>query len=161
GPCLHLTVIWGACEMVRSPPWTCRMHGPPSPSLLNSIACAESPATFAVLSRRSAAATVRPNRCSSRSGPPAVISAPPGPRLVQPVPFLELARQVGLGQVLEVLVGERVELVLEAARQHALDLLLPVLLLEPGVVEQLPGARDVLVVELDADVARELVALGV
>src|ERR1044072_5060645 len=81
--------------------------------------------------------------------------------LVQPVLFLELARQIGLGQVLEVLVREGVELVLEAARQHALDLLLPGLLLEPGVIQQFLRARDVLLVELDADVARELVGLGV
>jgi hypothetical protein len=51
--------------------------------------------------------------------------------LVQPVLLLELAGQIPLGEVLEVLVGERVELVLEPARQHALDLGLPALLLEP------------------------------
>src|SRR6266542_1624533 len=81
--------------------------------------------------------------------------------LVQPVAFFELSRQVGLGQVLEVLVGQRVELVLEAAREHTLDLFLPFLLLEPAIFRQLLGAADVLVVELDADVAREAVAVGI
>src|SRR5262245_40926049 len=100
-------------------------------------------------------------RLASAGPPPASRTRSCGDVLVQPVLFLELARQVGLRQVLEVLVRERVELVLEAARQHALDLLLPGLLLEPGVVHQLLRARDVLVVELDADVARELVGLGV
>src|SRR5258705_8908410 len=82
-------------------------------------------------------------------------------RLVQLVLFLELRRQVGLGQVAEVLVGERVELVLEPAGQHPLDLLLPGLLLEPAVLEELLGAADVLVVELDADIAGEAVVLGI
>src|SRR5882724_2317238 len=81
--------------------------------------------------------------------------------LVQPVVLFELSRQVGLGQVLEVLVGQRVELVLEAAREHPLDLFLPFLLLEPAVFRQLLGPADVLVVELDADVAREAVAVGI
>src|SRR5258705_321762 len=54
-----------------------------------------------------------------------------------------------------------VELVLEPARQHALDLGLPALLLEPRVIEELAGAGDVLLVELDAHVARELVRLGI
>src|SRR5882672_2354470 len=66
-------------------------------------------------------------------------------RLVQPVFFFELPRQVGLGQVAEVLVGERVELVLEAGREHPLDLLLPGLLLKPAVLGQLLGPADVLV----------------
>ena len=37
--------------------------------------------------------------------------------------------------IAEVLVGQRVELVLETGREHALDLDLPVLLLEPAVLE--------------------------
>src|SRR5690242_7129082 len=78
---------------------------------------------------------------------------------IEPVSVLELLRKVGLGQVAEVLVGERIELVLEAAREHPLDLLLPLLLLEPAVLGQLLGPAHVLVVELDADVARK--AIGV
>src|SRR5207244_12077135 len=81
--------------------------------------------------------------------------------IFQPVFFFELPRQVGLGEVAEVLVGEGVELVLEPAAQHALDLVLPVLLLEPAVLQQLLGAADVLVVELDADVAGQAVAVGI
>src|SRR6185503_10329724 len=50
---------------------------------------------------------------------------------------------------------------LEARREHPLDLVLPGLLLQPPVLEQLPGAADVLVVELDAHVAGEPVAVGV
>src|SRR5215467_7656349 len=70
---------------------------------------------------------------------------------VQPVLLLELARQVLLGQILEVLVGQGVQLVLEAAAEHALDLVLPGLLLEPAVLEELLGPAHVLVVELDPD----------
>src|ERR1051325_3986240 len=109
--------------------------------------------------------------------------------LVQPVLFLQLAGQVGLGEIAEVLVGERVELVLEPARQHALylllpglllepavlhqllcppavlfvslDDLLPGLLLEPAVLHQLLGPPDVLVVELDAHVAGQAVAIRI
>src|SRR2546422_8819034 len=80
---------------------------------------------------------------------------------VEPVSLRELAGEVPLGEVLEVLVGEGVQLVLEAAREHPLDLFLPTLLLEPRVAEELLGAGDVLVVELDADVAREPVRFGV
>src|SRR5258708_22227921 len=79
--------------------------------------------------------------------------------LIQPAPLFELPGQVGFGQVAEVLVGERVELVLEAGREHALDLVLLVLLLKAAVLEQLLGLADVLVVQLDADVAREAVAV--
>src|SRR5690349_7326334 len=64
---------------------------------------------------------------------------------VQPVLLLELAGQVALGEVLEVLVRQGVELVLEPAGEHALDLRLPGLLREPRVAQQLFGARDVLV----------------
>jgi hypothetical protein len=53
--------------------------------------------------------------------------------LVQAVFLFELSGCIGLGQVAEVLVGQRVEFVLE----------------------QLLGTVPVLVVELDADVARE------
>src|SRR5262249_56564059 len=81
--------------------------------------------------------------------------------LVQPVLLLELARQVLLGQILEVLVGQGVQLVLEAAAEHALDLLLPGLLLEPAVLEELLGPAHVLVVELDPHVARQAVAIGI
>ena len=52
---------------------------------------------------------------------------------------LELSGKAGLGQVAEVFVFQRVELLLE----------------------QLLGAADVLVVEFDADVAREAVAIGI
>src|SRR6267142_1822192 len=83
------------------------------------------------------------------------------PGLVQPILLFELARQVLLRQELEVLVGEGVELVLEPAREHPLDLGLPALLLEPRVAEELFGAGHVLVVQLDADVARQLVGFGV
>src|SRR5215467_5897249 len=84
-----------------------------------------------------------------------------GQILVQPVLLLELARQVLLGQVLEVLVGEGVQLVLEAGAEHALDLLLPGLLLEPAVLEELLGPAHVLVVELDPHVARQAVTVGI
>src|SRR5438046_5714157 len=80
---------------------------------------------------------------------------------IEPVPFLELLRKIGLGQVAEVLVGERIELVLETAREHPLDLFLPFLLLEPAVLEQLFGPADVLVVELDAYIARQPVRIGI
>src|SRR5712691_6891508 len=87
-------------------------------------------------------------------------SRPSGP-LIQPVFLFELSGQVGLGQVAEVLVGERIELVLEATREHPLDLFLPGLLLKPAVLEQLLGPAHVLVVEFDADVAREAVGVGI
>src|SRR2546430_6141144 len=104
-----------------------------------------------------------PRRRTARGltyGAPAVTEAPDS-RLVQPVLLFELARKVLLGEVLEVLVGEGVQLVFEPAREHPLDLLLPALLLEPRVAEQLAGAGDVLVVELDAHVAREPVRFGI
>ena len=44
-----------------------------------------------------------------------------GSELVLPVVIFELPGQVGLGQVAEVPVGERVELVLETAREHPLS----------------------------------------
>jgi hypothetical protein len=47
------------------------------------------------------------------------------------------------------------------AREHPLDLFLPRLLLKPAVLQQLLGPTDVLVVELDADVAWEAVAVGI
>src|SRR5207247_2938748 len=100
---------------------------------------------------------VEPIRTAS-SEPLGPCTSPP---LVEPILVLELPRQVLLREVLEVLVGERVELVLESARKHPLDLLLPRLLLEPLVVQQLLGARDVAVVELDADVPRQRETLGV
>src|SRR3972149_926501 len=81
-------------------------------------------------------------------------------RLIQPVFLFELSGQIGLRQVAEVLVGQRVELVLETGREHPLDLVLPGLLLKPAVLQQLLGPADVLVVELDAHVAREAVAVG-
>src|SRR5438552_16880364 len=83
------------------------------------------------------------------------------PGLVQPILLFELAGQILLGQELKVLVGEGVELVLEPRREHPLDLGLRALLLEPGVSEALTRARDVLVVQLDADVARTSVGLRV
>src|SRR2546429_9249460 len=83
------------------------------------------------------------------------------PGLVQPILLFELAGQVLLGQELEVLVGEGVELVLEPRREHPLDLGLPALLLEPGVAEELTRARDALVVQLDADFPRQLAGLRV
>src|SRR6266446_3748591 len=86
---------------------------------------------------------------------------PDQPESVEPVSLRELAGKVPLGEVLEVLVGEGVQLVLEAAREHPLDLFLPTLLLEPRVAEELLGAGDVLVVELDADVARQPVRFGI
>lgn len=58
--------------------------------------------------------------------------------LIQPVFLFELSGQMGLDQVAEVLGGQRVELVLE----------------------QLLGPADVLVVELDAGVAREALGIG-
>src|SRR2546425_1370680 len=104
-----------------------------------------------------------PRRRTARGlkyGAPAVTEAPDS-RLVQPVSLLELARKVLLGEVLEILVGEGVQLVFEAAREHPLDLFLPALLLEPRVAEELSRAGDVLVVELDAHVARQPVRFGV
>src|SRR5262245_56135972 len=80
---------------------------------------------------------------------------------VQPVLLLELPGQVRLGEIAEVLVGQRVELVLEADREHPLDLVLPGLFLKPAVPEQLPRPAEILVVELDPDVARQAVAVGV
>jgi len=75
--------------------------------------------------------------------------------LFQPILLFELLGEVLLGQVLEVLAGEGVQFVFEPAREHPLDLLLPGFLLEPLIVEELAGAGDVLVVELDAHVAGE------
>src|SRR5437773_2293828 len=83
------------------------------------------------------------------------LSARPDDALIQPVFLFQLARQVRVGEVAEILVGEGVELILQPAAQHALDLVLPVLLLEPTVLCQLLGPRDVLVVELDAHGARQ------
>jgi len=85
----------------------------------------------------------------------------PHQALIQPIFLFELSRQIGLGQVAEVLVGQGVELVREAGREHALDLVPPILLLGPAVHEQLLGPANVLVVQLDADVAREAVAVGI
>src|SRR5437870_13507986 len=62
----------------------------------------------------------------------------PAEALIQPIFLFELAGQAGLGQVAEVLVGQRVELVLEAGREHPLDLFLPVLLL---AIRSLSNAR--------------------
>src|SRR2546425_2059258 len=81
--------------------------------------------------------------------------------LFQPILLFELFGEVLLGQVLEVLAGEGVQFVFEPAREHPLDLLLPGLLLEPLIVEELAGAGDVLVVELDAHAAGEPVGFGV
>src|SRR5438046_5374057 len=80
---------------------------------------------------------------------------------IEPVPFLDLLRKIGLGQVAEVLFGERIELVLETRREHPLDLFLPFLLLEPAVVDQLLGPAHVFVVELDADIAWQPVRSGI
>src|SRR3989449_10856970 len=104
-----------------------------------------------------------PRRRTARGlkyGAPAVTEAPDS-RLVQPVLLFELARKVLLGEVLEVLVGEGVQLVFEPAREHPLDLLLPALLLEPRISQELAGAGDVLVVELDAHVAGQPVGFGI
>jgi hypothetical protein len=81
--------------------------------------------------------------------------------LVQPVLLFDLPRQIGLGQLAEVLVGQRVELALEPGREYSLDLVLPVLPLEPALLAQLLGAADVLAVELDAGLAPQAVAVGV
>src|SRR5688572_27967511 len=106
-----------------------------------------------------------PRECSGVSTPSAALSVEAEEdcrtRLVQPVLILELARQILPGEVLEVLVGERVELDLEPARQHPLDLLLPVLLLEPAVAEELTSACGVLLVELDPDIPRQNVRFGI
>src|SRR5882762_3051628 len=79
---------------------------------------------------------------------------------IEPVSVLELLRKIGLGQVAEVFVGERIELVLETRREHPLDLFLPGLLLKPAVIDQLLGPAHVFVVELDADIARQPVSIG-
>src|SRR5438034_7923392 len=42
-----------------------------------------------------------------------------GPALIQPILLFELARQVFLGEVLEVLVGEGVQFVFEPARERS------------------------------------------
>ncbi len=75
--------------------------------------------------------------------------------------LFELSGEVLLGQVLEVLVGECVQFVFEPAGEHPLNFLLPALFLEPRLVEELAGAVDVFVVELDAHVAREPVVFGI
>ena len=62
---------------------------------------------------------------------------------------------------MKVFVGEGVELELEAAREHPFDFVLPLFFLKPFILHQLFGPVDVLVVELDADVARQPVAIGV
>jgi hypothetical protein len=64
------------------------------------------------------------------------------PAPIQPVFLFGLPRQVRLDQVAEVVVGQRVELVLEPAPQQPLDLFLPRLLLKPAVLEQLLGAAE-------------------
>src|SRR4029079_15822323 len=53
--------------------------------------------------------------------------------LVQPVLVLTLLWPIVRRQVLEVLVRQRVQFELQPAGEHVLDLLLPLLLLEPGV----------------------------
>src|SRR5213079_1074806 len=105
------------------------------------------------------------HQVSSGSGRQYVARPPEGCsrdfQLVQPILLLEFAGKILLGEVLEVLVGEGVQLVFEPAREHPLDLLLPALLLEPRVAQELAGAGDVLVVQLDSHVTREPVRFGI
>ena len=68
---------------------------------------------------------------------------------------------LSLRQVLTVLVGERVQPDLKAARGHALDFIQPVLFLKPPILEELACPVDVFVVELDPYVPREPVAIGI
>ena len=54
--------------------------------------------------------------------------------LVQPVLVLEFFRQVILGQILKVFVGQRVKLILKTDGEHAFDFILPLFLLKPFVL---------------------------
>jgi len=58
-----------------------------------------------------------------------------GRRLVQPVFFLELPRQILLRQVLKVFIGQRIQFVLQTAGQHALNFSLPCRFLEPLIIQ--------------------------
>src|SRR5712692_2722070 len=78
-------------------------------------------------------------------------------RLLQPIPVLELLRQVLFRDEADAPAGERFQLELLPAPHHLLDLALPVRLLEPRVGEHLLGPVVVAVVHLDGDVVRELV----
>src|SRR5512138_3951552 len=79
------------------------------------------------------------------------------PWLLEPVLVLELLRQVLLGDEADPAARERLELELLPALHHLLDLVLPLLRLEPGVREHLLRARHVALVHLDGDVRGELV----
>src|SRR4029078_3795068 len=74
--------------------------------------------------------------------------------LVEPVLVLEFFRQVTLGQILKVFVGQGIKLILKTDGEHAFDFILPLFFLKPFVLHQLFGAVDIFVVQLDADIAR-------
>src|SRR2546425_12668882 len=71
--------------------------------------------------------------------------------LLQPIPILQLLRQVLLGDEADAVPGERLNLELEAAPHHLLDLALPLGVLEPGIGEHLFGPAVITVVHPDGD----------
>src|SRR5437773_7023000 len=80
-------------------------------------------------------------------------------QLLQPIPVLQLLRQVLFGDEADATPGEGFELELLATLDHLLDLTLPLRLLEPGIGEHLLGPAVVAVVHLDGDVGRQGVFL--
>ena len=80
---------------------------------------------------------------------------------VQPIVLLELSRQIRFGQILKIFIGEGIELVLKAAREHSLYFVLPFFFLKPLVLQQLARTVDIFVVEFDPNIARQAIAVGV
>src|SRR5215831_17834143 len=81
--------------------------------------------------------------------------------LIQPILLSELFGKVALGQILKILVGEGIELKLESRGEHPFDFILPLFFLKPLILHYLYCPIDVFVVELDANVARKPVAIGI
>src|SRR5215831_6717029 len=91
----------------------------------------------------------------------ATMPSPPPRELIQPILLFELFGKVALGQILKIFVGEGIEFELEPGGEHPFDFILPFFFLKPFILHELSCPVDVFVVELDADVAREPVAIGI
>src|SRR5438093_5174491 len=87
-------------------------------------------------------------------------AAPSVRRLVQEMPLFQPRRYVLLGDVADVLADERFDFEFESVLEHQLEFLLPRFLLsEPGILRDLTGPFDVLIVQLDLNAGTELAAL--
>src|SRR5215471_3186429 len=91
----------------------------------------------------------------------ATMPRPPPRELIQPILLFELFGKVALGQILKIFVREGIELELESGGEHPFDFILPFFFLKPLILHELSCPVDVFVVELDADVARQPVAIGI